>query len=175
MKPGPFAELINDDLGQLIARDDGRYDMRFERRIRKPIEKVWAAITIPERIADWFGLVELDLRIGGKYELRFEGEDYVVEGEIVELDPPRRFAHTWPGPPETPPAICRYELEPDGDGCRLVFTNEGVPAEYVESIAGWHVFLEALPGAVEGIRTQWTMDHEREVLVHYRHLLPAKA
>lgn len=173
MKPGPFSAFINDDLGQVIERSDGRYDIVFERQIRKPIEKVWAALTLPERLADWFGIVNLELRVGGRYVIGWEGEDYKVEGEIIELEPLRRLTHTWPDDPNAP-AICRYELEPDGEGCRLRFTNEGVPAQYVQSVAGWHVFFEALPGAAEGIRTKWTMDHEREVLEHYRRLLPAK-
>ena len=175
MKPGPFSAFINDDLGEVIARDDGRYDIVFERRIRKPIEKVWAALTVAERIADWFGIVDLELRLGGRYHLSFEGEDYRVEGVITELEPLRRFAHTWPDPGQGPPAIVRYELEPDGDGCRLRFANEGVPAQWIQSVAGWHAFFEALPGAAEGIRTKWTMDHEREILEHYRHLLPPAA
>lgn len=173
MTPGPFSAFIDDELGQVIERSDGRYDIVFERRIRKPIEKIWAALTVPERLADWFGLVDLELRVGGRYHIRWEGEDYVVEGEIIELDPPRRLAHTWPDGSPTP-AICRYELEPDGEGCRLRFANEGVPGQYVSSIAGWHVFFEALPGAAEGVHTKWTMEHEQEVLERYRHLLPAK-
>jgi uncharacterized protein YndB with AHSA1/START domain len=173
MTSGPFSAFIDDELGQVIARSDGRYDIVFERRIKKPLEKVWAALTIPERLADWFGNVDLELRVGGHYRISWEGEDYTVDGEIIELDPPRRLVHTWPDGSPTP-AICRYELEPDGDGCRLRFANEGVPPQYVASVAGWHVFFEALPGAVEGIRTKWTMEHEQEVLKRYQHLLPAK-
>ena len=169
--PGPFADLIDDDLGQLIARDDGRYDIVFERRIKKPLEKVWAALTIPERLADWLGAVDLELRVGGRYLLRFEG-DYTVEGEIVELEPPRRLAHTWPDGSGAA-AICRYELEPEGEGCRLTFTNQGVPAEYALAIAGWHAFFEALPGAADGIRTQWTMERELEIRARYKHVIPA--
>jgi uncharacterized protein YndB with AHSA1/START domain len=171
MTPGPFAAFIDDELGKAIQRADGRYDIVFQRRIKKPIEKVWAALTIPERLAEWFGIVDLELRVGGRYHISWEGEDYRIEGEIIELEPLRRLVHTWPDGTDTP-AICRYELEPDGDGCRLRFANEGVPAQYVSSIAGWHAFFEALPGAAEGIRTKWTMEHEREILQRYKHLLP---
>jgi uncharacterized protein YndB with AHSA1/START domain len=174
MNDGPFADFIDDDLGEVIERRDGRYDLIMRRRINKPLEKVWAALTVPERIADWLGNLELELRVGGRYCLKFEGEDYQVDGVIVELDPPRLLAHTWPGPQDEPPAIVRYQLEPDGDGCRLVLANEGVPAQYAASIAGWHVFLEALPGAVEGIRTKWTMDRELEIGKRYAHLLPQR-
>jgi hypothetical protein len=92
---------------------------------------------------------------------------------IIELEPLRRLAHTWPDPdPSQPAAIVRYELEPDGEGCRLTLSNLGVPAQYAGAVAGWHVFLEALPGAVEGVRTTWTMAREDEVRKRYAHLLP---
>ena len=173
MTDAPFPDLIDDTLGEVIARDDGRYDLILRRRIKKPIEKVWAAITIPERLADWFGIVDVDLRVGGRYVIRWEGEDYQIDGVITELEPPRRLVHSWPNGPGEPDGFVRYDLEPDGAGCRLTLTNSGVPAQYARAVAGWHAFLEALPGAAEGIRTKWTMAHEEEILVRYKHLLPA--
>lgn len=173
MTKAPFPELIDDTLGEVIARDDGLYDLILKRRIKKPVEKVWAAITVPERLADWYGLVELEPRLGGRYVLRFEGEDYQVNGVITEFEPLRLLAHTWPGEPSEPDGLVRYELQPDGAGCRLTLSNLGVPARYARSIAGWHAFLEALPGAADGIRTKWTMAHEEEILERYRRLLPA--
>lgn len=46
---------------QTISQDgtveevDGRYTIRFERRFKHPIEKVWEAITTPERIKERSG------------------------------------------------------------------------------------------------------------------------
>ena len=40
MTPAPLSAFIDDELGQVIARPDGRYDIVFERRIKKPIEKI---------------------------------------------------------------------------------------------------------------------------------------
>jgi hypothetical protein len=38
----------------VIRKTDNGYEIVFVRRLAKPIEKVWAALTVPERIADWF-------------------------------------------------------------------------------------------------------------------------
>lgn len=175
MTPGPFAGLISDELGRVIPREDGRYDIVFERTIKKPIEKVWAALTIPERVADWFSPVEIELRVGGQYRILFTDMDYIVEGRITELEPPRLLTHTWPDPedPRYADAYVRYELEPDGDGCRLRLTNTALPRKYLGAAAGWHTFLEALPGAAEGIRTVWTMERETEMGERYREILAA--
>lgn len=168
---GPYADLISDDLGRLVGRPDGLYDIVFERRIRKPVEKVWAAITTPARIADWFTTADLDLRIGGHYRLSFsDGND--VAGVIVELEPPRRLAHTWPHA-EHPDSVVRYDLEPEGDGCRLTLTQTAMRPRHVDVLIGWHTFLEGLPGAAEGFRTTWQREREVEVGARYRHLLPA--
>lgn len=54
-----------------IEEVDGRHVLRFERRFRHPVEKVWDAITRPERITQWFGDGELDLDLveGGEVPL----------------------------------------------------------------------------------------------------------
>ncbi len=171
MTPGPFADAISDDLGRLVRHPDGLCDLVLERRIRKPVGKVWAAITTPERIADWFAAADLDLRIGGHYRLAF-GDGTKVEGVIVELEPLRRLAHTWPHA-EHPDSIVRYELEPDGDGCRLTLTQTAMRPKHVDVLAGWHTHLEGLPGATEGLRTPWRQAREIEIGERYRHLLPA--
>lgn len=177
MKPGPFAGLISDELGQVIPRDDGRFDIVFERTIRKPVEKVWAAITVAERIADWFTEVEVDLRLGGLYRITFRDMDYVVDGVITELEPLRRFAHTWPDveDPRYHDAYVRYELWPKPEGCGLRLTQTALPPKYLGSAAGWHTFLEALPGAAEGIRTPWSAEREATMGERYRDTLAAFA
>lgn len=163
---------MNDDRLGTVTRTGDTFAVVFERQIAKPVEKVWAAITVPERIADWFAIVELDLRLGGHYRLRFSPEETPVEGVIVEYEPLRRLAHTWPDPDHAD-SILRYELEPDGDGCRLRFSQSGLPAKYVQAIAGWHVFLDAIPGATEGVRFVWSMEQEKAVLALYKDRLAA--
>lgn len=171
MTPGPFAALISDDLGEVTARDDGYFDVRYERRLRKPVAKVWAAITVAERIADWFTDVDIELWVGGRYHIRFaDFEGMVVEGVVTAVEAERRLTHTWPDPGH-PDATITYELEPDGEGCRLVFTQIGLPPQYLGAIPGWHAFFEALPGACEGIRTPWTAEREAEMGERYRDLL----
>ena len=150
-----------------VSRTGDTFEIVLERRIAKPIEKVWAALTVPERIADWLGIVDLDPRLGGHYRLKFSADDPGMVGEIIEFEPLRRLAHTWPDP-DHPSGIVRYELEPDGTGCRLRLINSGLPGKYARSIAGWHVFLDAIPGATEGLATVWSMEREEEVLKLYQ-------
>ena len=158
----------------LILEDGETYAIVFTRRLRQSIQKVWAALTLPERLADWLAAatIEPDLRIGARFSLHFVEGDYRMTGEIVELRPPRLIAWTWPdprAPEDAPVSVVRFELEPDGDGCRLTLTNTHVIRADLASVgAGWHTHLEGLGGAVDGIRTDWSAGHERVHATRYR-------
>lgn len=72
--------------------------------IKATPQAVWDAITSPEWTAKYGypGHSEYDLRPGGAYRaypdeaMKAHGApDIVVEGEVLELDPPRRLVQTW--------------------------------------------------------------------------------
>ena len=73
--------------------------------IKASPEKIWDAITRPEWTEKYGygGSVEYDLRPGGSYraypneEMKAHGgvPDVVVDGEVIESDPPRRLVQTW--------------------------------------------------------------------------------
>jgi uncharacterized protein YndB with AHSA1/START domain len=142
--------------GALHGRTDGRSELRFERRLRHPVEKVWRAITEPDELAYWFpATVELDLTPGAK--IRFDlvpmaqerhdipDEDMTSYGEVTAVEPHRLFEYTWSG------EILRWELEPTRDGCLLRFTTVfDDRADAVGDGAGWQVALEALDAVLDG-------------------------
>ena len=66
------------------------------------------------------------------------GEMEPIEGSVTALDPPRRFSFTWGD------EHLHIELEPDGDGCRLRFTQVLSTREQASrDAAGWHVCLDS--------------------------------
>jgi len=54
----------------------------------------WAALTVPERIAEWFTDASPLGAVGTAYRLDF-GDGSMVEGVVTELEPGRRFAYNW--------------------------------------------------------------------------------
>jgi uncharacterized protein YndB with AHSA1/START domain len=112
--------------------------------IRATPEAVWEAITTPEWSAryGYGGRVEYELRPGGAYRAHASEEflaagapEVVVDGEVIEADPPRRLVQTWRmlmdddlrGEGFT---RLTYELEPaEGGVTRLTLTHdlEGAP------------------------------------------------
>jgi uncharacterized protein YndB with AHSA1/START domain len=150
-----------EDLGE-VYEADGRLHVRYVRRLAFPVERVWAALTIPERIADWLGDAEVDPVAGGRYHISSFRDDATSGGwTIRRIAPPRllEFASDESG---APTSFETFELEPDGAGCVLTLTCSLDPA-HAGAMGGWHMFLDALPGAVTGVRAVW--DEAR----HHRH------
>jgi uncharacterized protein YndB with AHSA1/START domain len=95
--------------------------------VAAPPERVFQAITDPTQMAKWWGQNgvyrvtggQSDLRPGGKWVstgVGADGAEFRVEGEYLEVDPPRRLVHTWKKPSWAPglETIVRWELEPHG-------------------------------------------------------------
>jgi uncharacterized protein YndB with AHSA1/START domain len=94
--------------------------------IAAPPERVFQAITDPKQMPLWWGQQGLyrviewkaDLRPGGKWQsdgVGADGTTFRVEGEYLEVDPPRLLVHTWIA--SYSPAlktVVRWELEARG-------------------------------------------------------------
>jgi uncharacterized protein YndB with AHSA1/START domain len=91
--------------------------------IAAPPERVFHAITDPQQMPKWWGQSGMyrvtewhgDLRPGGKWSsvgVAADGSTFRVEGEYVEIDPPRLLVYTWitswTGSMKT---VVRWELE----------------------------------------------------------------
>lgn len=135
--------------GELI-RDGEDYVLRFERDLAYPVERVWRALTDRTDLAAWFpSQVDLELTVGGKVlfanDPSFEVDEELLAhtGEVVELDPKRRFAFTWGTD------LLRFELSPRDGGCRLVFTHHLAHRAMVNrTVSGWSVCLDALDASL---------------------------
>ena len=137
---------------------DGRKILQFVRHIDRPVEKVWGALTIPERVEDWLGKAEIEPRIGGSYNIVFGDDASTATGVILAFDPPKKLAFTWGGRPDPQQPGVVFELEPEDSACRLTLTttfSEDHGSDVAEAVATWHEFLLAIPYAVDGVRLDW--------------------
>ena len=145
--------------GKLITLD-GRPALRFERRYRQSIERVWRAVSEPEEMAQWFPAQVLGERAVGA-SLTFDDDAQraaaneageatradgpMFTGRVVTYDPPKVFAFTWGD------ELLRIELMSEGEGTLLRFTqvlsHQSVAAR---NGAGWHMCLLELDRLVEG-------------------------
>jgi uncharacterized protein YndB with AHSA1/START domain len=132
--------------GELVELNDDRVGVRFERHLAHSPERVWRAITDPEDLAKWFpDTIDGEFAAGG--EVRFPKFDELglpAVGKVTEFDPPRLLALTWAT------SSLRFELEPDGDGTRLIFTDSLPRPESAKNAAGWELCLESLQATLAG-------------------------
>jgi len=127
--------------------------------IRATPEQVWDAITKPEFTTKYFHgtKIESTFEPGTPY-LSVAGSDTVVDGEILESDPPRTLKHTWRAlwDPETaaePHSRVTWEIEPqEGGVTKLTVTHDQLEAapKTAESVAGgWEDVLSGLKTVLE--------------------------
>jgi uncharacterized protein YndB with AHSA1/START domain len=132
--------------GRLVKLGE-RDAVRFERRLAHPPERVWRAITERDELTAWFPAdIDGDLtRPGAELSFPFREDEAEAEtGEVLECDSPRLLAFTWGE------QMLRFELTPDGDGSRLVFTHALDRAETAKVAAGWQVCLDELAARLDG-------------------------
>jgi uncharacterized protein YndB with AHSA1/START domain len=125
--------------GDLITVDD-RPALRFERRLKSSVERVWRAVTEPDELERWFiARIPWTPTIGEKFEAFGE------PGTVTELERPRLIAWEWGG------ELLRIELAPEGDGCRIVLTHvfddRNLGAQHA---SGWEWHLDRLAAHLAG-------------------------
>jgi uncharacterized protein YndB with AHSA1/START domain len=138
---------VSDQLGTVTQTDDG-WQLRWERQLPHPVEEVWRTLTEPERVRAWWGVLDVDLRVGGRYVMAWQNPGGpTMHAVITACDPPWLL--------ETEGDIhgrLRWELSPSGEGTTLVFTNTlaDEPGAVVDDLAGWHWHVAALEQALGG-------------------------
>jgi uncharacterized protein YndB with AHSA1/START domain len=96
--------------------------------------------------------VEIDARVGGSFAFvdRRDGEDVDHVGEYLEIDRPRRLVFTFRVPKYSSESTrVIIEIAPQGTGCELTLTHEGVLPDYQSRTEeGWTKILNALAAVV---------------------------
>jgi uncharacterized protein YndB with AHSA1/START domain len=153
MNPSPNGAIERTPDGGII---------RFDRSLAFPIEEVWAAITEPARLADWWppfaAEITVDLREGGKIIFARPDTDFpTLEFTIVSLQAPTLLEHTH----TSPGSWMRYELESTADGTRLLatyFIPDLDMAIERGDLVGLHHSLDRLAPALSGHPVAWDDD-----------------
>jgi len=125
----------------------------FEIYIKTTPERLWEAIVTPEQREKYnFGAgVQGELKPGAKYTMSARnGTVMLGEGEILEVDPPRRLVQTmvalWSDDVKREgPSRITWEIEPVRDSCRLTVTHDRLREGANDQLyGGWPMILSGL-------------------------------
>lgn len=130
--------------------------------IGAPVEAVWAAITTPARIKEWFFGVDTrsDWTPGSElvHTGEWQGRPYEDQGTILRIEPPRLLVHThWSAMSGRPDEPGNYEevtwslTDRDG-GTELTVSETNLPSAEARSLSeqSWATALGRLKDLLEG-------------------------
>lgn len=129
--------------------------------IAAPPERVFRALASKE-VVDWwvrpgvFNTTEWtgDVRVGGRWRATgvVQGQPYALEGEFLEIDPPRRLVYTWHrvGTPGTPTTVTCL-VERLARGTRVTLRHSGFTSREANAsvCVGWETSFERLAEILE--------------------------
>jgi uncharacterized protein YndB with AHSA1/START domain len=142
-----------DTMGEII---DG-HTLRFVRTVKHSCERVWRALTDDTELATWMRYpVRFEPRADGR--VCFFDERNRIVGKVFIFDPPRTLAYSF-ADVRLPDHVLaaerrwgvRWDLEPDGNGCRITFIQRHLPGAVLWGLGeGWHLFLDSLQAYLSG-------------------------
>ncbi len=131
----------------------------YELYIRATPERVWQGITDDELTRQYYfgSPVTSDWTPGARFEMTapHDPSEVWVDGEVLEVDPPRRLVQTfrahWDAEMEQQePSRLTWEIEPQGEACRLRVTHDGLSAASARQVSGgWPQILSGLKTLLE--------------------------
>lgn len=129
------------------------------RRIKASPAKVFAAISQPKQMLQWWGpdagptlRVDADVRPGGKFSVVFRlmnGQEHNPTGIYQDVIPEKKLAFTWDiAGVDEPKSLVTFLLKPIDGGTELTLTHEHLPdeASCKSHENGWSGLLDKLPG-----------------------------
>ena len=121
--------------------------VRLERYLPDPPPVVWQAITDRAQLKEWFPcdvIVDGDRwEVGASITFPFPPEviEVTLTGTVLAVTEPTLLSYTW-GADE----VLRFELYPEGEGTRLVLTDQLQASWAARNAAGWEDCLDRLAG-----------------------------
>jgi uncharacterized protein YndB with AHSA1/START domain len=126
----------------------------YEVYIRTSPEKLWAALTDGELTAKYFfgTHVKSTWKPGAELTYHDAKGALMVDGKLIEIDPPRRLVHTWHAvySPETAsdrPSRVTWTIEARGPVCKLTVQHDefdGETTTWKSTGGGWPIVLSGL-------------------------------
>ena len=124
-----------------------------ETLIKSTPDKVWSALTDPEKVKQWFmDPIGFKPEVGNEFTMTAtnKGKEYLHLCEVMEVIPEKKLMYSWKYKDTPGESFVTFELSAEGDKTRLKLTHEGLETfpqdsdDYARKNfdAGWTHFIE---------------------------------
>lgn len=126
--------------------------VRLEDRLDADVDTVWSALTEPDWLARWLGVIEGDLRAGGSFRATFFASGWEGTGRVEICEAPHRLLVTTAAEDEAGrTSTMEVTLTADAGRTALVFESRGMPPTLVAAYAaGNQIHVEDLASVLRG-------------------------
>ena len=136
-------------LSEVEAHPSGdRWTLVFVRELAHPPEKVWAALTEPDRVGEWAPYTaDRNLASTGAATLTMIDGDQAVEldATVRRADAPKLLEYSWGDD------LLQWELQPTDAGTRLTLRHTLEKRDMLPKVtAGWHLCLVVAERMLDG-------------------------
>jgi uncharacterized protein YndB with AHSA1/START domain len=164
---------VNPESKATVTIEGDYATLGYERRISRPREVVWRAITDPKELAGWMNTkAVIDGRDGGTIDFVNTVSGFYTTGHILAWNPQHVFEYEWHIAPNPSlpvgesEAIIRWELKQDGNSNNtlLTLTHSRLTKSTSSRFApGWHAYLDRLEASLNNDVTPDWMQRFAEV------------
>lgn len=124
--------------------------------IKTTPEKLWSALTDGKITPAYYygGAIEGEIKAGAAYRYVGPENNVFVTGKILEVVPAQKLVATFkgewaPGMENDAPTRVTYEIQQQGDCCRLTLTHD----EFESETPTYHISGGGWPGILSGLKT----------------------
>ena len=140
-----------DPFVRALTGDEAEQTITLIRQFRAPVADVWSALTVPDRIARWYGTIAgpVPRSAGDAFQVDIGG-GMVRRAVLESCEAPVALAYTW-WSGDDHPGLVQIRLEADGAQTRLSVQHDRLhPHRMIQYGGGWEQNLVALAALVGG-------------------------
>lgn len=122
-------------------------DVMLDFQYASSINQVWKALTVSDLLEQWIWTNDFKPVVGHTFQFKSEPNEYwdgIVNGEVLEVDEPKKLSYTWASAGETTTVVWT-----------LTETKDGKTDLHFE-MSGFSEETKATPGSIEGAVYSWT-------------------
>lgn len=140
-----------DKIRGTLRSADGVGVIRIEARLDAGVDEVWSALTEPDRLADWYGEIQGDPKVGGGFQATLFATGWEGTGRVDACEPNQRLVTATKDAELPNEDSIEVTLSTEDAQTIVVVEQRGIPLNMLWAYgAGLQIHVEDLLGHISG-------------------------